>query len=744
MKQTFDIRGMHCASCAMLIKKSVSKVPGVTEVNVNYAMEKAEVDFDPKKTGQKEIARAVSEVGNYQAVPEMDMANMDMKGMEHHDHAKMLAEAELKNLRNLLIFSSILAIPTALISMVPAVGALLGSEVTKRIVLLVLATPVQFWAGKRFYEGTIPGLKKLNFNMDSLIAIGTSAAYFYSLAVTILTVTTGKMVGEVFFETAALLITFVLLGKYLEAKTKARTGEAIKKLMELGAKKAWLVKDLKNLNDIREIAIEEVKAGDILLVKPGEKIPTDGIVVRGDSFVDESMVTGESMPVEKKEGSKVVGATLNKNGALYVKAEKVGSETMLAQIIKFVEKAQMSRAPIQDFADKVSSVFVPAVIGISVLTFMVWFLVSGGQFEQALVFAVAVLVIACPCALGLATPTAVMVGTGIGAQNGILIKGGEALEKANNIKTIVFDKTGTLTKGKPEVTDTIGDASLLKLAASLEQGSEHPLAEAIVNKAKEEKIKLLAAKNFQAVTGAGVKGKVEEKEIAVGTRKLMETMNFNTLEKYTKKAQELESQGKTVVYVGLNKDVVGLLAIRDTLKEDAKEAIGKLNKAGSKTAILTGDNQRVGQAIAKELGIHSVLAEILPQDKAKEVEKLKKGGRVAFVGDGINDAPALANSDLGIAMGGGTDIAKETGDIILVKNNLMDVVRSLKLAKATFQRIRMGLFWALFYNVIGIPVAAGLFANWGFTLKPELAGLAMALSSVSVVTNALLLKRTKL
>ncbi len=737
-KETFSIQGMHCASCAMLIKKSVGKLPGVASINVNYALEKAEVEFDPQKTSEEQVKKAVSEAGNYQAMPEME-------GMEHHDHAKMLAEEEIKKLKNLLIFSTVLSIPTALISMVPAVGQLLGPEIIRRVVLLALATPVQFIAGKRFYEGAIPGLKKLHFNMDSLIAIGTSAAYFYSLAVTIATFISGRMVGEVFFETAALLITFVLLGKYLEAKTKARTGEAIKKLMELGAKKARVVGDLSNLGDVREVPIEEVKAGDILMVKPGEKIPVDGEVVRGESFIDESMVTGESMPVEKKTGSKVVGATLNKNGVLYMRAEKVGSETMLAQIIKFVERAQMSRAPIQDFADKVSSVFVPAVIGIAVLTFIIWLLISGGQFEQALVFAVAVLVIACPCALGLATPTAVMVGTGIGAQNGILIKGGEALEKANDIKTIVFDKTGTLTKGKPEVTDIIQkDNSVLLLAASLEQGSEHPLAEAIVNKAKEKELKLLPAANFQAVTGAGVKGKIDGGEMAVGTRKLMEEMYFSGIEEYRQKAEELESQGKTVVYTGSGKKVIGLLAIRDTLKEDSKEAITKLNKAGKKTAILTGDNERVGRAIAKELGITSVLAEILPQDKAKEVEKLKKTGKVAFVGDGINDAPALAESDLGIAMGGGTDIAKETGDIILVKNNLLDVVRAMKLSQATFTKIKMGLFWALIYNVVGIPIAAGLFSGWGLTLKPELAGLAMALSSVSVVTNALLLKRVKL
>ncbi len=738
MKQTFDVRGMHCASCATLIKKSVCKLPGVVSTNVNFALEKAEVEFDPQKTTTEQIKKAVSEAGNYQAMPEME-------GMEHHDHAKMLAEEEIKKLKNILIFSTILSIPTAAISMIPAVAQLFGPEVLRRFILLILSTPVQFIAGKRFYEGAIPGLRKLHFNMDSLIAIGTSAAYFYSLAVTILTFIKGEMVGEVFFETAALLITFVLLGKYLEAKTKARTGEAIKKLMELGAKKARIVKSLNDLNSVKEIPIEEVKKGDILLVKPGEKIPVDGEIVKGESFVDESMVTGESMPAEKKLGSKVVGATLNKNGVLYMKAEKVGSETMLAQIIKFVEKAQMSRAPIQDFADKVSSVFVPLVIGISAFTFIFWLLISKGQFEQALVFGVAVLVIACPCALGLATPTAVMVGTGIGAQNGILIKGGEALEKANDIKIIVFDKTGTLTKGKPEVTDIVGSSQeTLKLAASLEQGSEHPLAEAIVNNAKENKLELLPVTNFQAVTGAGVKGQINGKNIAVGTRKLMESMGFNNIDKYGKKAEELERQGKTVVYVGDGKDVAGLLAIRDTLKEDSKQAIDKLNKAGKKTAILTGDNKRVGQAIAEELGIKSVLAEVLPQDKAKEVEKLKKDGKVAFVGDGINDAPALATADLGIAMGGGTDIARETGDIILVKNNLLDVVRAMKLSQATFTKIKMGLFWALIYNVVGIPIAAGLFSRWGITLKPEFAGLAMALSSVSVVTNALLLKREKI
>ena len=738
-KETFGIAGMHCASCAVLIRKSISKLPGVVAANVNFALEKVEVEFDEKKTNQKQIFAAVSEAGSYRAIVESAATG------EAHDHHKMLQEKETNDLKNLLVFSLFLAIPVTLISMVPG---LIAEEMPKRILLLILSTPVQFWAGKRFYQGTIAGLKKRTFNMDSLIAIGTSAAYFYSLAVTVLTLATGRMVGEVFFETAALLITFVLLGKFLEAKTKAKTGQAIKKLMELGAKTATLVESRKGLDNLRSIPIDQVKMGDLLLVRPGEKIPVDAVVIKGGSFVDESMVTGESMPVEKKPGSWMVGATLNKNGALYIKAEKVGSETMLAQIIKFVENAQMSRAPIQDFADRVSAVFVPTVIVIALATFVVWLFLSGGQLEKALIFGVSVLVIACPCALGLATPTAVMVGTGLGAQNGILIKGGEALEKANGIKVIVFDKTGTLTKGKPEATDIIGQSDLLKLAASLEVGSEHPLAEAIVNKAKQLNLRLTEAREFKAVEGKGVIGKIKigsRKVLAgIGNKKLAVDFGVNLSAENEAVLKGLEEQAKTAMIVFAQKKVLGIIAVADTLKETSAQTMRILNKMGLKTVMITGDNQRTAQAIARSVGIKNVFAEVLPQEKAKYVAKLKEDGKVAFVGDGINDAPALSVADLGIAMGGGTDIAKETGEIILVKNDLLDVVRALKLSAATFKRIRMGLFWALFYNVVGIPVAAGLFSPLGLTLKPEIAGLAMAFSSVSVVTNALLLKRMKL
>ncbi len=617
-----------------------------------------------------------------------------------------------------------------------------------------LAGLVQFFIGFRFYRGMYYAAKNGAANMDTLIAVGTSAAYFYSLATTYL------MEGEVFYETAALLITFVILGKWLEARTKGKAGEAIKKLLGLQAKTARVVRGGEEL----QVPIKEVVAGDIVIVRPGEKIPVDGQVTEGYSSVDESMISGESLPVEKKIGDFVVGATFNKTGSFKFKATKVGKDTVLAQIIKVVEEAQSSKAPIQKFADAVSGYFVPTVVALALVTFVVWYFIIGAPFVSALLAFTAVLVIACPCALGLATPTAIMVGTGRGAENGILIKGGEALEIANKIKVVVFDKTGTLTKGQPEVTDIVkisnsqflisnqlpnsndkisGEKAILQLAASIENKSEHSLAEAVVKRAKQENLELLEIKDFGAIPGHGVKGNIKisdvEYSVLFGNKKLMADNNVAMKQDNNGAVEKLEQSGKTVMFLALNADLAGIIAVADTVKETSREAIELLHKMKIKTVMITGDNARTAAAIARQVGIDETLSEVLPEHKAAEVQKLQQQGlKVAMVGDGINDAPALAAADLGIAMGSGTDIAIEAGGVVLIKNDLRDVVKAIKLSKATLGKIKQNMFWALFYNSVGIPIAAlGL-------LKAEFAGLAMALSSVSVVLNSLLLKRKKL
>lgn len=611
------------------------------------------------------------------------------------------------------------------------------------IISILLATPVQFWLGASFYHSAWSALRVRTFNMDSLIAIGTSTAYVYSLYNFIAHfVTEGTVIGEMhdlYFEVAALLITFVLLGKWLEAEAKGKTSEAIQKLMGLQAKTARVLRN----GQAVDIPIEDVQAGDIVIVRPGEKFPVDGTVLKGLSSVDESMLTGESIPVEKKEGDHVFGATMNGNGSIEFQAEKVGSETALAQIIRFVEEAQGSKAPIQAFADWISSWFVPAVIGIAILTFAIWMLLGAGLTFSLLAF-VSVIVIACPCALGLATPTAIMVATGKGAENGILIRGGEPLEAAKRIDTIVFDKTGTLTKGKPEVTDIVAlhgsQDELLQLAASLEQGSEHPLAESIVNHAKSKGMALDTADSFKAIPGHGIEASIKGKKYFLGNRKLMEKFQI-VVQEIEERMAALEEQGKTAMIVADEKCVLGIVAVADTVKETSREAIERLQKMGIEVYMITGDNKRTAAAIAKSLGIQNVLAEVLPEQKASEVKKLQEQGKkVAMVGDGINDSPALAQADLGIAMGSGTDIAMETGGIVLVKNDLRDVVTAIKLSRATVNKIHQNMFFALFFNVIGIPIAARAFMHWGWILRPELAGLAMAFSSVSVVTNSLLLK----
>ncbi|WP_082603709.1 copper-translocating P-type ATPase [Companilactobacillus paralimentarius] len=596
----------------------------------------------------------------------------------------------------------------------------------------ILTTIVMAVAARPFLQSAWASFKKHHSNMDTLVAIGTATAYIYSIYAMITH-------QSVFFESAAFVVTFVLLGQVFEERMRNNALNVIEKLVDLQAKEAEVMRDGK----LVKIPLAEVVQGDLIRVKPGQKIAVDGVITEGSSTVDESMVTGESMPVTKKIGDKVIGSTMNSNGTFMFKAEKVGSDTMLSQIVELVKKAQNSHAPIQNLTDKVSEIFVPVVLILSILTFLVWYVFLGATIAQALIFAVSVVVIACPCALGLATPTALMVGTGRGAKMGILIKNGEVLEEVNDIKTVVMDKTGTITKGKPEVTDIVGDSQqVLKLAAALEESSEHPLATAILDKAKADAIQADKADSFQAIEGKGVEAIVNGQKAFVGNDKLLNDVKIST--DLENKMVHLQNEAKTVVFVGLNQEVIGMIAIQDAPKATSKEAIATLKARGLRTVMLTGDNARVAKAIAQEVGIDEVIADVLPGDKADHVEELQKKGKVAFVGDGINDAPALTMADVGIAMGSGTDIAIESGGIVLMKNDLRDVAKALELSKKTFNRIKLNLFWAFIYNVLGIPVAAGLFFAVGLTLSPELAGLAMAFSSLSVVTSSVLLNKAKI
>ena len=596
----------------------------------------------------------------------------------------------------------------------------------------VLTTIVMAVAARPFIQSAWASFKKHHSNMDTLVAIGTAVAYVYS----IYAMFTGQ---AVFFESAAFVITFVLLGQVFEERMRNNASNAIEKLVDLQAKEAEVMRDGK----LVKIPLDQVVKDDLIRVKPGQKIAVDGVITEGSSTVDESMVTGESMPVTKKTGDKVIGSTINSNGTFMFKAEKVGSDTMLSQIVELVKKAQNSHAPIQNLTDKVSEIFVPAVLILSILTFLVWYVFLGATIAKALIFAVSVVVIACPCALGLATPTALMVGTGRGAKMGILIKNGEVLEEVNDVKTVVMDKTGTITNGKPEVTDIVGDEKqVLSIAASLEESSEHPLATAIMDKAKTENIQANAATSFSAVEGKGVTALVDNQKDFVGNDKMLSDVEIDS--ELQEKMIQLQNEAKTVVFVGVDKKIIGLIAIQDAPKATSKEAIATLKARGLRTVMLTGDNQRVAEAIAKEVGIDEVIADVLPGDKADHVQALQKNGKVAFVGDGINDAPALTMADVGIAMGSGTDIAIESGGIVLMKNDLRDVAKALELSRKTFNRIKLNLFWAFIYNVLGIPVAAGLFFAVGLSLSPELAGLAMAFSSLSVVTSSVLLNKSKI
>lgn len=740
------ISGMHCTSCAGLIEKQLKKVNGVTEAHVNFASEKASIVYDSTLAKTTDLLEAVEKAGYDGQIETEELAK----------NQSVRQEAEIKSQFKKFVWSLVLSSPMIYFMFLDffkflPFGDFLFPYIG--IVSFILATPVQFYIGSGFYKGMISALRMKTFNMDSLIAIGTSVAYFYSfvnfinyyVANNSLIGLMGEKIPELYFETAAFLITFVLLGKFLEAKAKGRTSEAIKKLMGLQAKTARVIRNGVTL----DIPVEDVVKDDIVVVRPGEKVPVDGVITKGSSAIDESMITGESLPVEKHVNDNVIGGTINKLGSFEFCATRIGSETTLSQIIRLVEDAQGSKAPIQAVADRISAWFVPAVIGIAALTFVVWFFFLGSTLSFALMAFTAVIVIACPCALGLATPTAIMVGTGVGAEHGILIKGGEPLESASKINTIVFDKTGTITKGKPEVTDIeeLGDLyekEVLTIAASLEKQSEHPLAEAIVNYAETENYKLSEVKGFEAIPGHGVKGKIGKVEYYLGNRKLMtNTLNLD-IDKFERKLERLEDQGKTAMILATKKEILGIVAVADTVKETSREAVEMLKRQGIEVWMITGDNQRTANAIAMQVGITNILAEVLPQNKAEEVKKLQSlGKKVAMVGDGINDAPALAQADLGIAMGSGTDVAMETGGIVIIKNDLRDVVNALDLSKTTVQKIRQNMFFALFYNVIGIPVAARVFMFMGLILKPELAGLAMALSSVSVVGNSLLLRYYK-
>lgn len=738
-KKTFSVQGMHCASCVRLIEKAVGRLDGVSECNVNLATNKATVTYDPQKVTDTTLESAVASVG-YKA-----LINEEVKS---EDEEKKEKQKELNDLRNKVAVSLVLGI-LILWGSFPGLMSTAPSFLHNFWLQLLLATPVQFWAGLAFYKATIPALKHRTANMDTLVALGTTVAYGYSAVVTIFpqVIESVGIKPEPYFDVAAIIIGLILLGRYFEAKAKAGTSEAIKKLIGLQAKTARVVRDGKEI----DIPIDHVQIGDVIRVRPGEKIPVDGVITDGESSIDESMITGESIPVDKTKGDKVVGATLNKSGTFTYKATKVGSDTMLAQIIKLVQEAQGSKAPIQRIADLISSYFVPIVIMLAFATFGIWYVFGGSQaILFALLNTVAVLIIACPCAMGLATPTAIMVGTGKGAENGILIKDAESLEIAHKINTIIFDKTGTLTKGKPEVTDIVITNKLkkdeiLKLAASVEKGSEHSLAESIVKKAEEENIQLESVTRFKAIAGHGVEGVAGNKQIFLGNRKLMEREKVD-LGKWEKEVERLENEGKTVMMLSVDGKLAGLVAVADTVKDTAKEGVQALQKMKIEVAMITGDNQRTAKAIADQVGIKRVLAEVLPDQKEAEVRKIQaEGKKVAMVGDGINDAPALAAADIGIAMGTGTDVAIEAADITLINKDLKSVASAITLSKKTMRTIKLNLFWAFGYNVLLIPVAMGvLYPFFHILLNPIFASVAMATSSISVVSNSLLLKRFKI
>lgn len=735
---TFPVEGMTCASCAQTIEKALKKSFGVVEVNVNYGTERATISYKPQEiriSGLREVIRK----SGYTA--------LEISADEAVDHEKARRVKEMKTLWKKFIVSAIFSLPLLYISMGHLLGipipGFLDPEVFPfnfAIIQLLLTIPIVI-AGNKFYTVGFKTLINRSPNMDSLIAIGTSAAILYGIYGTF-QIYFGNVIyaNDLYYETAGVIITLILLGKYLESVTKGKTSEAIKKLIGLQPKTAIVIQDGKEL----VIPIEEVETGDLILVKPGEKIPVDGVVDSGKTSIDESMLTGESIPVEKNPGDKVIGASINKNGIIKFKATKVGKDTVLAQIIKLVEDAQGSKAPIAKLADIISGYFVPVVIVVAILSGLAWYLTGASAIFSLTIF-IAVLVIACPCALGLATPTAIMVGTGKGAENGILIKGGVPLETAHKLNTIVFDKTGTLTEGKPVVTDVINSGKysedeLVSLAASAEKGSEHPLGEAIVKDAENKNLVLREVSDFEAIPGLGISVKIDNQDILMGNHKLMVDRQVEL--NLELDSHRLAAEGKTPMYIAIDGILEGIIAVADTVKENSALAIKKLHDMGIEVAMITGDNKRTAEAIAKEVNIDVVLAEVLPKDKANEVKALQDQGKlVAMVGDGINDAPALARADVGIAIGSGTDVAMESADIVLMRSDLTDVVTAIQLSKATIRNIKQNLFWAFAYNTTGIPIAAGLlFVFGGPKLNPMFAAAAMALSSVTVLTNALRLK----
>lgn len=739
-KINIGIGGMTCSSCAKAVERATKKLDGVEKSEVNFASERLYIEYDPSKVRLSLIKEAIEKAG-YKALEEEVSVDLD----------KERKEKEIKSIWINFILSAIFTVPLLIISMGHMAGMPLPEIIDPMmhplnfaLAQFILVLPSLF-AGRRFYKVGFKTLFKGSPNMDSLIAIGTSAAVLYGIFA-IYQISKGNMeyTMDLYFESGATIITLILLGKYLEAKTKGKTSETIKKLMGLAPKNALVIQ---NGNEI-EIPIDEVEVGDIIIVKPGERIPVDGIIIEGSSSVDESMLTGESLPVDKNPDDQVYGATINKNGLLKFKATKIGKDTALSQIIKLVEGAQGSKAPIARLADVIAGYFVPTVIVIALISGLSWYIAGRGTIFSLTIF-ISVLVIACPCALGLATPTAIMVGSGKGAENGVLIKGGEALETAHKINTIVFDKTGTITEGKPEVTDIIAlngfDKNyILQIAASAEKGSEHPLGEAIVKYAEGNEMEILQGESFKAITGKGIEVNIDNKLVLIGNKKLMLEKNI-LLQELEDKSIKLAEEGKTPMYIAIENKISGLIAVADVLKENSKKAIEKLNKMGIETVMITGDNQRTAEAIAKKAGIDKVLAEVMPEDKAENVKRLQETGQiVAMVGDGINDAPALVQADVGIAIGSGTDVAIESADIILMKSDVLDVVTAVQLSKATIRNIKQNLFWAFGYNILGIPVAAGILILFGGPrLNPMIAAGAMSLSSVSVLTNALRLRGFK-
>ncbi|HAA30866.1 MAG TPA: cation-transporting ATPase PacS [Cyanobacteria bacterium UBA8553] len=746
-KATLKLRGMSCAACASTIEETIRAVPGVTECNVNFGVEQATVTYDSRTTNLAAIANAVDAAG-YSAQP---IQEQDLFG-EEDDIERRSRQAELRDLTQKVWVSSILSTILVIGSLPMMTGLHIGfipMWLHDFWLQTVLTAPVQFWCGKSFYINAWKAFKRHAATMDTLIALGTSAAYFYSLFVTIFPgfITAVGLTPYVYYEASAVVISLVLLGRLLESRAKGQTGEAIRKLMGLQAKTARIIRNGREI----DVPIASVLVGDAIVVRPGEKIPVDGEIIEGSSTIDEAMVTGESVPVKKQPGDEVIGATINKTGSFKFRATRVGKDTFLAQVVKLVQQAQGSKAPIQKLADRVTGWFVPVVIGIAIATFIIWFNVMGNP-TLGLITMVEVLIIACPCALGLATPTSIMVGTGKGAENGILIKGAESLELAHKIQTIVLDKTGTITQGKPTVTDFItvngtanhNELKLLQIAASVERNSEHPLAQAVVQYAASQQVELVEARDFMAIAGSGVRGYLSDRLVQIGTQRWMNELGIDT-SRLRQDWDRLEYLGKTVIWIAVDGKIAAIMGISDAIKPSSASAIRALQKMGLEVVMLTGDNRRTAETIAKEVGIKQAIAEVRPEQKASAIASLQTGKKskiVAMVGDGINDAPALAQADVGIAIGTGTDVAIAASDITLISGDLQGIVTAIQLSRATMRNIRQNLFFAFIYNIAGIPIAAGiLYPIFGWLLNPIIAGAAMAFSSVSVVSNALRLRQ---